>query len=525
MNDQVNSQRADNPNAPLKDQMELLKFLREEAEANRRAQREEADANRKLLTDTFKIISPILVVVIALAGFFWFHDLATLKEAIKNEGEAEAKVEIEKMHKHIDETLQARFEKEEIQKTITSAAEAATQKEAKPLIEAGVKSQVREAVAQQSGTIQRIATQAVADRVQETINPLAKRVGESVADLHIHELIALANADDAKALDELSRLKNTGSPSQQKLIKSLLSGLNTYARAQHSLDQTYTFPVSSKPPPCPNPQSYLRTASASSDVTARLTAILDCSAWADRENQDQYWLDNSMSPFQIEEQMAPELVRIALEDPSVSVRTRAVVVINVLFSHSDGFPSDGFELSDLDGLKGWWREKESTYPSELLLSRLSAFSGGDMSDLYDEISRVRANSPPAQRKPLDHALAVMRSEASSQPALPILKKNLGRDSCTEVGNDFDLRMQEWNRRPEIETNDTYGTWEIQFLQACPIVPRYLHLIVGFATTSHTLSRRYAAAMVLNKWVNANLDPFNTKGIQDWWVEHKAEYGK
>ena len=78
MNDQVNPQSADTQTTPLKDQMELLKFLREEAEANRKAQREEADANRKLLTDTFKIISPILVVVVALAGFFWFHDLATL---------------------------------------------------------------------------------------------------------------------------------------------------------------------------------------------------------------------------------------------------------------------------------------------------------------------------------------------------------------------------------------------------------------------------------------------------------------
>src|SRR5271157_6088223 len=165
MNDQVNPQSADTQTTPLKDQRELLKFLREEAEANRKAQREEADANRKLLTDTFKIISPILVVVVALAGFFWFHDLATLKEAIKNEGEAEAKVEIKKMDQHIDETLQARFEKEEIQKTIQNAAETATQKEAKPLIEAGVKSQVREAVAQQSGMIQRIATQAVDDKV------------------------------------------------------------------------------------------------------------------------------------------------------------------------------------------------------------------------------------------------------------------------------------------------------------------------------------------------------------------------
>jgi hypothetical protein len=162
MNDEAHHQQSTEDRLPtLKDQMDLLKFLREEADANRKAQREEADANRQLLTDTLKIVSPILAVVIAVAAFLWFHDLATLKEAIRSEGEAEAKIEIKKMDKQIDDTLQSQFQREEIQRTIRIAAEAAAQKEAKPLIEAGVKSQVREAVSQQGGMIRKIAEQAV----------------------------------------------------------------------------------------------------------------------------------------------------------------------------------------------------------------------------------------------------------------------------------------------------------------------------------------------------------------------------
>jgi hypothetical protein len=42
---------------PQKDQIELLKFLREQSEANRRAQREESDANRKLFLGTSKIVA------------------------------------------------------------------------------------------------------------------------------------------------------------------------------------------------------------------------------------------------------------------------------------------------------------------------------------------------------------------------------------------------------------------------------------------------------------------------------------
>ena len=78
----------------LRDQLEIFKFLREESEANRAAQRDEAEANRKLLLDMAKWVSVIVSVALTIAGVLLFRDLDTFKQQLRNEGEGEAKNEI-----------------------------------------------------------------------------------------------------------------------------------------------------------------------------------------------------------------------------------------------------------------------------------------------------------------------------------------------------------------------------------------------------------------------------------------------
>jgi hypothetical protein len=505
MNDQVNPQPPDGRGLPLRDQMEFLKFLREESEANRRAQRDEAESNRRLLTDAFKIVSPVLAVVIALAGFLWFHDLATLKEAIRNEAEVEAKAEIKRMDEHIDGTLQARFQKEEIQKTIQRAAEAAAQKEARPLIEAGVKSQVREAVAQQGGMIRKIAEQAVSSEVRETIEPLANKVGESIAELHTNEVIARVNADDAQAFDELLELKESGPASQRRLVDGVITD-----RHNHALDQFRA--DGQNPARCAVPDPI---GLGSYKVSDRIQAIADCSGWFGGEFYSPRW--DRAALLNIEATVTPHIVEVALNDHSLAVRSAAIYYINSAFAHIPAFK--GFDVLDNRGLRDWWNENKPNYYALELLSR--AWSGPDDRDLaglYIELSRAAASSPPALRDTLEKELAEMRKAAALRQDPPSgLKQKLGRDNCVDVGNDFGLR--------KLDDSDSYSFLEIEYLQNCPIVRTYLPRIADYAISSQLLTRRYAATMVVNDWVSEKFDPFDPKGLRDWWADHKTEYQK
>jgi hypothetical protein len=70
MTQSVDPQLPEIPTTATKDQMELLKFLREESEANRKAQREESDANRKLFLGTSAIVAIPRTMLLTLSGIF-----------------------------------------------------------------------------------------------------------------------------------------------------------------------------------------------------------------------------------------------------------------------------------------------------------------------------------------------------------------------------------------------------------------------------------------------------------------------
>ena len=184
------NQQQTSPQPSSKDEMELLKFLRDEAEANRKAQRDESDANRKLFLDTSKIVAIPLAVLLTLAGIFFYHDVNTMKEAMKAEGEAEAHAEIKRMDANIDQTLEDRFKSENIQKTIQQAALEATNKQAPELIKEVITPAVRMAVQNQAGTIRKVATEAATNEVHGALEPV-------IADVKLQAVIAKATSDDA----------------------------------------------------------------------------------------------------------------------------------------------------------------------------------------------------------------------------------------------------------------------------------------------------------------------------------------
>ena len=189
------------------DQKEMFKFLREQAEANRSALREDALANRaaqredveavrRLFTTTSTIVAIPLAVALTLAGIFWFKDMNSMKEQLEKEGKAAEQAEIEKMDAHIDATLQQQFTTKAMQDRIDRAAEKATEGKAKGLIE---------------------------DRVRAITEPIQQQAQAQIASIHIQELIARVNADDAKAFDELLQLRDKGDTAQQALIRRVVA--------------------------------------------------------------------------------------------------------------------------------------------------------------------------------------------------------------------------------------------------------------------------------------------------------------
>jgi hypothetical protein len=526
--DQAGQQNDDGANQRLKDQMDLLKFLREEAAANREAQRDDADANRKLLTDTFKILSPVLLAIIGLAAFLWYRDLATLKESIKNEAEAEAKLEIQKMDSHIDDTLKAQFQKDEIQRTIKDAAVIATQREAKPLIEAGVKSQVNAAVAQQSGFIERVATEAVNSKVQETVAPLATKVGESATRLQVTALIQQVNADRASAFDQLIKIRESVPPDQRKLISDVATD-----RRNHILDpfQGWDYPGECEDPLSADYQSRLHSPEAKTQVKA----IESCYGWLQIEPRrprsippslSHPQISTSLSTYQAEALLTPQLANLALTDDSLVVRASAIHTLNEILGAAPGFPRGGLDMLDTEKLRQWWQGNEQGYKALLFLSRAKAKPANlDAADLYDELRALQSEPHGPLRKEIDDAIARLREHASAHMDLADPRNALAQSTCAEVEKDFQLRLKSWDNSPTPAWQDDYGFAEMDFLQGCQALPMQLSHLIQYATTSDLLSRRYRAAALLNKWANLQNDPLDSKSYLEWWARHKSEYEK
>jgi len=496
---------------PSNEQLELLKFLREEAEANRAALRDESQAVRDLFIKTSQIVAIPLTAAIVLAGIFFYHNLNEMKQSMIDEGRAEAKLEIQKMDKHIDDTLQDEFKTERIQTIIQNAAEIATQKEAKPLIEAGVKAQVGKAVAAQSGTIQTIAVKAVNEKVQEAVTPLANQAKESIAELQIQKLIARADADDARAFDQLLELRHKGAASQQELIANVIAERLRFVRDHVYGGGDYHH--------CLEPTSTERiTALNSPNAIDRQNAVISCTEW----NGQELWQNSSA--LTIEKELVPIFVRMALEDPSLLVRGQALAGLTAFFMYSPGFQINAFSLSEPETLRQWWQTHKVDYPALKLIAMANSkqFTGGiDSVYLYDQLQLIKT-SYPSLHSQIEETLSKMEAEAvsPSRESIDSLKKEMGRDSCVEVERDSLARLREWNGGrhdlPDSESPASYGVWEIEFMKSCAADHTYLTAIAEYAVHSQSMKRRYAAIQTINAWEGLHLDPMSTTDLKKWW---------
>jgi hypothetical protein len=294
------------------DPLELLKFLREQAEANRESLRQEAQANRaaqreesesirKLFTATSTIVAIPLAVALTLAGIFWFRDMNSMKEALEKEGKAAEQAEIDKMNSHIDSTLQEQFTTKSMQDRIDKAAELATEGKAKTLIE---------------------------DRVRAMTEPLQLQAQTELSSIHAQELIARVNSDDARAYDELLKIRANADPQQRGLIDGVISD-----RHRKEYQQTLMF-IQGNEVECADPASTrFHDALSAPDPQERLRVIDSCRRYLEYQSLDIWLPGQKTSGVDTEELIPPVLVDIALHDQFLSVRFASISALNTAFKY------------------------------------------------------------------------------------------------------------------------------------------------------------------------------------------------
>lgn len=495
-----------------KDQVDILKFLREEAEQNRKAQRDESDANRKLFLDTSKIVAIPLAVLLTLAGIFFYRDINTMKEAMKAEGEAEAKAEIKRMDQHIDDTLEERFKSENIQKTIQKAALDATSQQAPNLIKEVITPEVRKAVQDQSGTIRSVASQAAKDEVKGVLGPV-------VADVKLQTVVAHANADDAQSLDQLVTLAPTLKGPQEDLVIGVITNLKQHSKDAVSLDGNY--------PECADPNGAEYKAILTSPLASvRKSAVADCAFYMSMGQWVPRVPGKSVSAFAVMETIGPIWIGLAFNDPSLLVREEAIYGLNSLYRGSQDVPLNGFDLVDTTYLRTWWAKHQSDQAAFALVAYAEG-SGDPRRVRYDEIGLYDEAEREAKVSPRNQALLEQLREQmrtySATPRLspPDLAKEMGR-GCTDVQKDLSIRLTGFTKQPEQERVDGYGLLELQFLMAnCTVSADGLMQIAEYGVATRSLGSRYAVVRIVNKSSGASLDRYQSKALEDWIRSHKS----
>jgi len=336
------------------------------------------------------------------------------------------------------------------------------------------------------------------------------------------------NTDDAKAFDELLRIRANGTPEQRMRASAVIT-----ERYSHIRDQFPHGDISY----CPHPLDIkYKTLYVSQDSRARFTTLFGCRDWWNgRERSDEWWDGNTqffrdnpspipIDPLIVAQSLAPEFVEFALHDPSLSVRAAAVNGLMDLFRIPQSVPRDGFNLLDVSGLEDWWRTVEPNYRAIVILSRATATPFNlDRVQFYDALLSVKSSTPPTLRDFADKTLADMRARAASLHDIAEDKKKLGDVTCASVHLSFARQTDSWRTDPKIRVNENeYSTNEIESLEGCPAEPKFLSDLVVFATKSQSLKTRYAATRLINEWVGTKLTPLDNAAILKWWSTQRAQ---
>ena len=208
------------------------------------------------------------------------------------------------------------------------------------LIKEVITPEVKKAVDRQSGAIKDLATTAATEKVRSTIDPIA-------ADLRVQDLILKANADDAKAFDELLEIESTGSVAQRELVRGVIADLHHKLRYQLESGSLQGCLICGS--------SDFRERLASRDAQVRRKAVQDCATWFNISLGNHCeW--TRYSAAQVFNNRVPGGSRIRRPCPRGllvnGIRATTINALSDLFKSSPRFPRDGLDLLNTGAPQG-----------------------------------------------------------------------------------------------------------------------------------------------------------------------------
>ncbi len=329
------------PEQPLPDQTrELLRFLREENDANRQAVRDEGEANRTLLLDTVKFVSIPVSLIIAIAAILGFKSLSDLKQTLQSEASRETKTEVTRMQGEIRDTLKKQFQTPELQKMVKEAAGDSTRTAAEPLIKSEVAVQVKSRIDAQKGDIATAVHQQTQSAVKE-MGPQIDSLVKDALDTKIQSqftpviddlkneantqlLITRMNADDAEAFDALVQMPLVPNSSPYKTVSAALISVIEAHNAGIYMSRSFSSPHT--------PEQLLTDLSSPDNGTRE--AALDTM---------------TLLPSAL-----PKIVDMITSDSSLNVRTAAHRQFNRLTGQQ-------FRALDKNGVLNWWQANKNRF--------------------------------------------------------------------------------------------------------------------------------------------------------------------
>jgi hypothetical protein len=318
---------------------EMLQFLRDEGERNRKSMRDDAELNRKLLKDALQLVAIPLTLLIAVAGFLGFRSVSDLKQGLQGEAKRETKQEVTKMEEQIRTTLDSQFQTENLRRLVSDAAKQATSQSAQPLIKAEVYSQVRMRVAAEepairetvktetqtavqdmNNRIQDIVRTDVNSRVSNEIQPVLARLNQAE---NLHELITRMDSGDALAFDRLvsgdylegltPELRSTAIAAAKRVFQDANSGI--------FMTRSFNNPLN---------RDQLLSLLGSAEPDTRQAAL------------------DSLVSNQPAYRALAQIEQMAENDPSIAVRRSATRCFNA-------WTKQAFQLLDKNSLAAWWQ--------------------------------------------------------------------------------------------------------------------------------------------------------------------------
>lgn len=490
------------PPPSSREQLEILSFLREELQKNRDALRDESEAVRNLFTKTASIAAIPLSIAILIAGFFWFHSLADLKQAAVQQAQSEADLEVKAK-------LREEFSTDRIRETIRTAAEDAAQKEARPLIQQGVDAELRS----NSGVFRSIAAETAKEKVNQAVAPLIAAEKDSLTVLHVQGLIAKAEEDDAEAFDELLAQSKNAPPSTKDVIDVALSKLEN----DFNVSTPQWGMIGSGE--CPSPDNSQFRGS----TLACASQILEDSQGA--RVSEQKVRDGIARLLG----MGPEIVKVALHDPSLAVRAQAVRTLNGIYRFGPGVPAQGFDLLDIRDLNSWWNINEPYQEAIALVSFERAGYFTDEAFIYDKLQTIKKEVPAPLRQFIVEAISRMKDQAAKSgltSAHPEFKKDieqeLGWRSCADAETGTKAVSNQFLAEQDEQANGS-ASLALLYLQQCPADLDLVPVIADYAVHTRHLSSRYGAVVIVNGWLHTQIDPFEADSIKEWWTNNRTRF--